>query len=1009
MQHGPGLTIGNVRSVAGVIDIVGSRVQNTRGCGLAIYKKEAIQTQVLLDTVSFQNVAQGYPLGPVHPRRACDPTGACNPIIIVGGTDKLNAPEAAMGGIAFEGPCVIHDRLDRPFLRAGQNAVFALEQVRGSFEVFNPFGCSVMVQKNQTGVSLNARCHNDSVDMTPSKSDDGSAGAGSSVANYPFTALWVDKPGSPKSHDVDALERALHLVTSRHNASYTRVAASAGMEGAGGGTPLEPWAPELHDPAIAELKMDGGKASSPGVGNGNIVKSGDLQRRPLRTTTLFASGSCDTRGVCYSCFRIPSIIVLDTRTLVAFVEARGPISNSTPFSCLDRGRANDRRAGWSGDTRIVSRRSTDLARGDKSWAFMVRTAHAGNRAVAVFGLAQCSGARAEQHFVFKPVDARGPARFTIELAGVSADSGGAAQCVRAAESGGFALPKTVGHYQGYAIAGEEFRAKTGHKTDDNQTAAMLHISKSWVVRVDLHLPEDAGQALGTLFELAVGDSVIGHAGCPYYTNTYYSNQHREVVWYVSPDADEEKAVMTSLGNPFPNVVSEVRLTTFEGRLLAFTRALSGNNTAVLIDSPEAMEGGSAGPWRRIEPPRGTSPFQGSLSVCGGHISYEETRIAFDGHTIFDGTPLAKALYSHYHDGLFFIFGYGPAPGSGTIWTNTLSIGEWQCGSSAAMRITHTFADPSPVSLQEHNFPYTFLYVGAGVFVTGTNIGNVYRISQHGLQIVRNAGPDPISWQPYSMLRSATVLMGQYPTGGVFEYHDNGTAGRLLFSKNNVGHEPNSLATHREAMTLGVYEDSVLVGCWPWGSVWGQEQSVPAANWTQNFRLFQTPSVSPDDAAWVSQIAAHIGPTCNNTNPAVASCNYSNAWGQRVSDMTLYNGDMYFVTSAKNFDTDRYGRWMIAKDDQHQYGRVHRLRSHTQASGHFTWRQHTTLEFVFSTTGMSIVQDGQILGYKNFTKPLHLAEPPTVVRRCRGLFGPCPAGVHVTVHPPSTPSEQVGRR
>jgi hypothetical protein len=340
MQHGPGLTIGNVRSVAGVIDIVESRVENTRGCGLAIYKKEAIQTQVLLDTVSFQNVAQGYPLGPVHPRRACDPTGACNPIIIVGGTDKLNAPEAAMGGIAFEGPCVIHDRLDRPFLRADQNAVFALEQVRGSFEVFNPFGCSVMVQKNQTGVSLDTRCHNDSVDMIPSKSDDGSAGAGSSVVNYPFIAQRVDKPGSPWSHDVDALERALHLVTSWDNASYARVAASAGMEGAGGRKPLEPWAPQLHNPAIVELKMDGGKVSSPGVGNGNIMKSGNLQRRPLWTTTLFASGSCDTRGVCYSCFRIPSIIVLDTRTVVAFVEARGNeghallLERFNPLSCI---------------------------------------------------------------------------------------------------------------------------------------------------------------------------------------------------------------------------------------------------------------------------------------------------------------------------------------------------------------------------------------------------------------------------------------------------------------------------------------------------------------------------------------------------------------------------------------------------------------------------------------------------------------------------------------------------
>ena len=162
--HGPGLTIGNVRSVAGTIEIVESRVMNTRGCGIAIYKKEAIQTQVLLDTVSFENVAQGYPL-PFRKsmKRACDPTGACNPIFIVGGTDKLNAPEAAMGGISFQGPCVIHDKIDRPFLRADQNAEFALEQVFGSFEVFSQFGCSVMLQKNQTNVSFDTHCHNETI------------------------------------------------------------------------------------------------------------------------------------------------------------------------------------------------------------------------------------------------------------------------------------------------------------------------------------------------------------------------------------------------------------------------------------------------------------------------------------------------------------------------------------------------------------------------------------------------------------------------------------------------------------------------------------------------------------------------------------------------------------------------------------------------------------------------------------------------------------------------------
>ena len=61
-------------------------------------------------------------------------------------------------------------------------------------------------------------------------------------------ALRVDEPGSDWSKDVDTLEEALHLVSSWDNESYARVAASAGKEGAGGGSPLEPWAPELQPP-----------------------------------------------------------------------------------------------------------------------------------------------------------------------------------------------------------------------------------------------------------------------------------------------------------------------------------------------------------------------------------------------------------------------------------------------------------------------------------------------------------------------------------------------------------------------------------------------------------------------------------------------------------------------------------------------------------------------------------------------------------------------------------------
>ena len=49
-------------------------------------------------------------------------------------------------------------------------------------------------------------------------------------------------------------------------------------------------------------------------------------------------------------------------------------------------------------------------------------------------------------------------------------------------------------------------------------------------------------------------------------------------------------------------------------------------------------------------------------------------------------------------------------------------------------------------------------------------------------------------------------MGQYPTGAVFEW-SNGT---LSFPQNNVGVEPGVSTFSREAMTLAIYGDDVLL-------------------------------------------------------------------------------------------------------------------------------------------------------------------------------------------------------
>lgn len=82
--------------------------------------------------------------------------------------------------------------------------------------------------------------------------------------------------------------------------------------------------------------------------------------------------------------------------------------------------------------------------------------------VEAFGLQQCGGTSSNQHFVLTPVVASGPPRVTIEVV-----KSGAKQCVHAAESGAFALPRTVGHYQEWGSV----------KSDDGE----LHLTvASWL-------------------------------------------------------------------------------------------------------------------------------------------------------------------------------------------------------------------------------------------------------------------------------------------------------------------------------------------------------------------------------------------------------------------------------------------------------------------------------------------------------------------------------------------------
>ena len=130
----------------------------------------------------------------------------------------------------------------------------------------------------------------------------------------------------------------------------------------------------------------------------------------------------------------------------------------------------------------------------------------------------------------------------------------------------------------------------------------------------------------------------------------------------------------------------------------------------------------------------------------------------------------------------------------------------------------------------------------------------------------------MSWQPYTMIRAGEqVLMGQYPTGGVFAWRNHS----LTFPKNNVGVEPGAGTEAREAMTLAIYGDDVLLGMWPWGSLFGRDARDQLGIWSFRKRVFTAPAVTKEEAPWMTFIEKNHPENAswhpNGASPACCAC------------------------------------------------------------------------------------------------------------------------------------------
>lgn len=210
----------------------------------------------------------------------------------------------------------------------------------------------------------------------------------------------------------------------------------------------------------------------------------------------------------------------------------------------------------------------------------------------------------------------------------------------------------------------------------------------------------------------------------------------------------------------------------------------------------------------------------------------------------------------------------------------------------------------------------------------------------------------VSYQLYStMAFYDRLLMGQYPTGRLFEYDGSKITDRAGWPPKLAGVSGSA----REAQTAVIFGGEVLVGVWPWGELW--RYSPDAQKWVFLRRMFDHPELSD----------AIVHPyDVENRGNAVG-----NLWGQRVTSLVTSGAGLFVSTSAKapcEWDAARFP--FLAPDRWKSYGAVYHLTMPGHLGAQTAWTDGPTrLELTLRGAEMTIAQDGRQLAAATVTGPL----------------------------------------
>ncbi len=455
------------------------------------------------------------------------------------------------------------------------------------------------------------------------------------------------------------------------------------------------------------------------------------------------------------------------------------------------------------------------------------------------------------------------------------------------------------------------------------------------ITVTIDRGRDLGQNFGSLFEVTSDDGqlVIG-AGFQNLYNTRYRADRHAVQFFVRPTAGERTFGTDAL--PRPNNLCGTYLYSRDEVVRSTYGGIRVWDSATKKWLDETEVGGTGETMR----------------IGDGTLEFVDSAVKYNGKTILSAPQRGSYQLFFYANGHVCFYHVNRGDGEYRPYRND------EDGFSKLYACPWT-PDQDEIDLTRA-VVLTLPVVGETTFawgqlgeqiVTGSNIGGFYVFTDGVWRMLLEPRID-VSYQLYStMAFHDRLLMGQYPTGRVFEYDGDKITDLTQWPPKLAGVSGSA----REAQTTVIYGGSVFVGVWPWGELW--RYNPDSKTWTFMQRMFDHPKLSH----------SIIHPyDVENSGNAV-----SNLWGQRVTSLVTYGPDLFVSTSAKfpcEWNAEQFP--FLAPDQWKSYGTVHRMTMPGHLGASTEWTDGpTTIEFTIRGPEITITQDGRQLAATTTTGPL----------------------------------------